>query len=291
MGFMVNAEKCLHAASLETTPKAGTGQPNVTGGLSFSPVSSSAFTLMDGAAWTSAFYAASIIEDSSAYDAERIAELLNKGVLISAKAHKSNSSKVQTVHIVDGGFVDSTGIVAQLQRQVRRIFVVYVVNRCLGKYNATNQCTNSTLATLFGVSAPTDPLDSLAGTQAQVFPSSLYEGVYANLTNQNLFARLTNVQVLRNDYLEVEPYVVDELIILSNAPSESFVDYIGSSADPDVRKNLDSHWPDRFSLSMNAYNANMLCLNQRYKLEQHSSTVKNFFARATDSNVGAAIMI
>merc|ERR1711939_1061079 len=92
-----------------------------------------------------------------------------------------------------------------------------------------------------------------------------------------LLVHLKGVPVLKNAYLEVEQYTLDELIIVSNHPVDAFLD---SFSDRRVRENLDPAWPDRFPVSMDVFNANMLCEFNRWKLQRHAAELRELFASA-----------
>merc|ERR1712039_346448 len=110
-----------------------------------------------------------------------------------------------------------------------------------------------------------------------------YAPFIANLTDSSqLLARLTNVQVKANSYLGVEAYELEELIMVSNARSDAFLD---SFEDPDVRTAVDPAWPDRIALSMDLFNANLMCEHQRWKLQQHRALVGEFFSSAPQASV------
>merc|ERR1719183_2029281 len=127
-------------------------------------------------------------------------------------------------------------------------------------------------------------MNSLAGPKlTQVFETALFDDVLSNLTNPSrLLARLRHVKVLSNSYLGVNSYTVDELMILSNARSEEFVD---SFKDPEVKKHLDPSWPDRLAVSMDEFNANMMCEYQWWKLGRHASDIASFFQNARDAEM------
>jgi len=268
----VDAAKYLHHATLAAATGNRQTAMTIQSGLTIDPSSGSNFSAADGAAYSTFFLASSLLQNSALYTAERALEAVNKGLLISAVAQPSN----KWVHLIDGGFIDSSGIVAQLQNAVRRIFAVYACNDCLLPADEKAQCQTASFAYLFGHEVKTDDINSLAGPKlTQVFDSSLYDEVMANLTNPDiLLARLRNVKVAKNEYLGINPYTIDEIMILSNAGSAQFVE---GFTDPVIKQHIAADWPDRMAISMDEFNANMLCEYERYKLAVHEAEIKAFF--------------
>mmetsp|Transcript_5574 Transcript_5574/g.16815 ORF Transcript_5574/g.16815 Transcript_5574/m.16815 type:complete len:98 (-) Transcript_5574:236-529(-) len=88
-------------------------------------------------------------------------------------------------------------------------------------------------------------------------------------------ARLRSVEVQANDFLGVEPYIVDDLVIVSNQRSEEFLDFF---SDPAIRQHVDPLWPNKFPVSMTNFDGNLLCQFQRWKLQKHADVVRDFFA-------------
>jgi hypothetical protein len=117
-GVMLEAAKYLHQAVYE----APSGDITIQNDVTLSSKSASGLGIIDAVTFSSAFYAAGIIESAVEYAAEVAAEAINKGVLIVGTASRGNSTKEKTVYLMDGGFVDTTGIVALLQRKVGKIF-------------------------------------------------------------------------------------------------------------------------------------------------------------------------
>jgi hypothetical protein len=224
-GVMLDAASSLRHASVEASVNATTGEQQLVFWAANVTLSSSQpnLTLLSAAAWSTAFYAAGIVESSTLYAAEQAAEALGKGTLISTKAHV-DARAAETVHLVDGGFVDSTGIVALLRKGIRRILLCYMNNDAL-RPSSEPQSELASFAYLFGIDLPTDTINSLAGPSLlHVFPSELYVPVMANLTDgSRLFARATSVPVLANAYLGIESYTLDELLIVSNGRSDEFL--------------------------------------------------------------------
>jgi hypothetical protein len=280
-GCMVDAKQSLRHVVATASAARGNGANitalNITGGV---VLAADAFPdgALIAAAWSSAFYAAAIVESRAAYEAERALETLDKGVLISANAV---GPAARTVHLLDGGLVDTTGAVALLQRRATRILLLYDNNDALAPAGAgdKNQSEAASLAYLFGVPTPTDTMNSLAGPElTQVFDAALWPSVYANLTDGSVLrARLTGVAVRPNAYLGVESFVVDELIILSNENSEAF---LSSFVDPAVRAHLSPEWPNRFPIGMSAFDANLLCEFERWKLARYRDEISSLLTSA-----------
>ena len=98
----------------------------------------------------------------------------------------------------------------------------------------------------------------------QVMPSHLYKPIIGNLTDPSrLFAHVRSIPVLRNVYLGIEPFVLEELLIISNARSAEF---LHSFADRRVAAAVSSQWPDRMPTGFGPLEANLLCQYQRWKL-------------------------
>ena len=118
---------------------------------------------------------------------------------------------------MDGGVVDTTGIVGLLQKQTDHIIAFYNNNIPLSELE-------SPIAYLFGVDVPTDLMNSILGpTLSQVFDSDLYLDVMSNMTNSKVgIAHLKDVSVLSNEVMGVESYVLKNLIIVSNIMNDGF---------------------------------------------------------------------
>jgi len=175
----------------------------------------------------------------------------------------------EEVYAMDGGVLDTTGIVPHLRDKVDKVVSLYNNNDAL-------EDLNSTFAYLFGVRGPiTDSMNSLEGPElAQVFPTELYADVIANLTDPSILrAHLTNVPVQANRYFGVGAYTLQHLYIISNHKSPDFLD---SFVDPAVvsGKGLLPGWPNNMTVSMDTYNANMLCLFSQWKIKKHVDELK-----------------
>ena len=111
-----------------------------------------------------------------------------------------------------------------------------------------------------------------------MFPSALFAPVLANLTNERtLYARLTGVPILRNDYVGVSAGRVDELLIFSNGRSREF---LRSFADSRIASVVSPEWPDRMPTGVPPLEANLLCQLQRWKLQRHEEALRQFFSAA-----------
>ena len=194
----------------------------------------SGFHRPDFVAMSSAFWAASIVENGDQ-------NKLFKSILMRANLISGGQT-----YLVDGGMVDTTGIAALLRRRTARIVSFYNNNDDLADLD-------SPYAYLFGVNTSTDTMNSMGGAQAtQVFSASLYPCLLANLTGTSVRAHLQNVPVLRNEMLGIEPYVLEELLVFSNQRSTSFLEEL---TDAEIVKRLASQWPSRMPLSMGALEA------------------------------------
>lgn len=71
-----------------------------------------------------------------------------------------------------------------------------------------------------------------------------------------------------------QPYVLDELLILSNSAPAGF---LASFKDPRIEASLSPLWPNRIPVTMSPLDANMLCWYERFKLEMHSDAIDTFF--------------
>lgn len=192
-----------------------------------------------------------------------------RGTLEKITAVSSSSNQSVALFALDGGMLDTTGIVTLLQRKTRRVLAFYNNNEGLAKLQ-------SPLGFLFGVNGSTDTQNSLAGPHfTQVFDPELFPAVIQNLTGPGVHARITNVSVRANAYLGVEPYQLDELVIFSNEKSEAF---LGQFTDPEIKAKLNKYWPSDMPISMGDLDANMLCEFQRWKFESHIDELDALFA-------------
>lgn len=216
-------------------------------------------TTLDAMSYSSAFWAATIVESQIQY-------ALMKSSLMSTEASGANDKKKE-FYLMDGGLVDTTGIVAHLQQGTSSIIAFYSNNEDL-----EDIC--SPLAYLFGDSSyNTDSMNHLEGpVLGQVFAdTSLFSDVLANLTNPSILrARLTSVTVMDNAYLGISGYTLDSLLIFSNQYSENFV---GSFEDEDIAENLDANFPNKFPVALPTLDANMLCMFNDYKVQMYKDEI------------------
>jgi hypothetical protein len=104
-----------------------------------------------------------------------------------------------------------------------------------------------------------------------------YAAVIANLTDgDNLLAVLNNVTVHANSYLGVKPYVLDQLIIISNQMSEAF---LSQFRDRKIRQSLQAskQWPNKYPAGMTTLDANALCVFQGWKVQKHADLLRSLF--------------
>jgi len=211
-------------------------------------------TVMQGSSFSSAFWAAAIVESKLDYG-------LLKRALIKRQLKRSDS-----YYILDGGIVDTTGIVNLLRQKTDTIVAFYNNNA------GSLKDLESPLAYLFGVLCKTDSQNSLQGPElAQVFPRSLYTKVKKNLTDTNvtganMMAQLHNIPVLGNKYFGVEPYYLKSLVIFSLEFSNDFL----QSLPPElhVRNNIGMEWPNKMPVGMSTLEANLLCVFAKWKLQK-----------------------
>ena len=207
--------------------------------------------------YTSAFWAAPLI------NAHRIAHLLS-GILLRSHQPTGFLSDETSSHgsrsvMLDGGVVDTTGLIGLLHQQTEQIVAFYNNNIPLSK-------VRSPIAYLFGVNATTDSMNSLLGPSvSQVFPLSLYHEVIANLTDPNNgVVHLRNMSVIPNQ-MGVEPYMIKTLVIFSNAQNNNFI-----LDDARIARSLSPSWPDNYIFSPPHLDSNLLCMLQDWKVRRHS---------------------
>ena len=314
-GVALGSNESLRHVRFRARRVRGGGAPEIDVGLARGgQLGGGPFTLLDGVAWSTSFWAASIVESGAAYAAELAAQRLGLGLLIRGDATlpaattaaaaaavspraaagpsadlpnaPRRTSASEKVYLGDGGFVDSSSVVALLRRRVGRIFLSYNNNDDLRPADRGPQSESASVAYLFGVPQPTDSMNSLPGPALlRVFDPSLYPAVIANLTDPTVMrARLTNVVVQENAYLDVPRYVLDELYILSNQrPADGFFE---SFADPAVRAHIDPRWPNRIPVGLSAFDANLLCQFGRWKLRRYDAELRAFFHPTTGGTGG-----
>mmetsp|Transcript_48421 Transcript_48421/g.135842 ORF Transcript_48421/g.135842 Transcript_48421/m.135842 type:complete len:451 (+) Transcript_48421:237-1589(+) len=214
---------------------------------------------LDAMSYSSAFWVASIVESSAQY-------LLLSNTLMSASAKKDGTEK--DFYWTDGGFVDTTGVVAHLQQQTSSIVTFYNNNDDLTELSAP-------WSFLFGVmGGGTDTMNHIEGpTLGQVFAdSSLWDDVYTNLTDGSILrATLSNVEILENSYLGTTAYTLDSLVIISNQYSDEFID---SFTDSQIKSKLDANFPNKFDVALPTLDANVLCMMQDYKVQTYADELK-----------------
>lgn len=226
-------------------------------------------TRLDAMAYSSSFWAAGIVESPMSYG-------LSRHALERATVEPDG----QQVYLMDGGILDTTGIVSHLQRR-RRVVVAFYTN------NDDLVALSSTVAYLFGVQVPTDSENSLEGPAlAQVFNASYFPDVMRNLTDPSLLrARLNSLPVLENSFLGVPEYTLDTLLIFSNQYSDAF---LGSFHDTRIAQRLKPDWPNKFPVGMPTLDANMLCIFQEWKVQVHVQELRSLFNRTRLDLVAAS---
>ena len=219
-------------------------------------------TDMDAVAASSSFWNADMITSSTNY-------YVFKGWLESYDVNHSSSSKV-SAYAMDAGVVDSTGMTTLLRNQVDSIVLFFNDNNDIREMNAS-------FAYLFGIdTSKTNSMNALPGPKnSQVFDSNLYESFMSNLTQDPVRAHLRNVSVMRNEYFGIEAYELKDLYVLSNQYSDSF---LNSFLDSDkVKSALNSKFPNKFSVGMETYDAQMLCLFNQWKIKEYGDEIMALF--------------
>eukprot|EP00930_Biecheleria_cincta_P062835 TRINITY_DN4828_c0_g1_i1.p1 TRINITY_DN4828_c0_g1~~TRINITY_DN4828_c0_g1_i1.p1 ORF type:complete len:412 (+),score=54.40 TRINITY_DN4828_c0_g1_i1:71-1306(+) len=206
--------------------------------------------ISDAVAASSAFWAARIVESPWATATSR-------GMLM----------EVGDRYLLDGGVVDTSGIVALLRRQVKNIVAFYNDNNDLSALNAS-------IAYLFGLGTVTNDMNSLQGPAlSQVFPTNLAFETLNNLTNPELLrAQLSPVPVVDNSYLGVRAYTLSSLLILSNQRSERF---LHSFQDASIEAHLSHEYPNQYKIGMAPLGANMLCAYNQWKVRRHENEIRH----------------
>lgn len=221
--------------------------------------------LIDALSYSSAFWASNVLTNN-------MLNLLFNDMLIKGSTSESD------VFIIDGGVIDTTGIIGLLKQRKERIGTSYIYCRlCTSKFwltirfssvvfynnNVPLSSVSSPIAYLFGVDVPTDAMNSLKGPiLSQVFPSSLYPAVIQNLTNPDSgVVQMNDVPIVQNQ-MGVEPYILSSLVIISNGNMNSF-----QYKDSSIHSQLDPKWPDQFTYGLPTLDANVLCAFNDYKVK------------------------
>jgi len=243
-GVMKNAESDLQVATADMS----TMSVSIPSGAKLVD----AVSTLEVMSYSSSFWVAGIVESKLEY-------ALGKGSLQSGETDDGTK-----VYFTDGGMIDTTGIVAQLQQRTEHIIAFYNNNDNL-------EALNSTIAYLFGVAVDTDSQNAVEGpTLDQVFDSSLYNATIANLTDPSILRAMhVSLAVRDNAYLGVKAYTVSTLMILSNQYSDDFLDTVDST----IKGKLSTKWPNSFPISMGTLDANMLCTMQGWKVQRYASEI------------------
>lgn len=219
---------------------------------------------LDSLSFSSAFWSAPIVSNRFAYALLKHMLIKRKRSLFEQHSEESScSSKPEekeksSVVILDGGVVDTTGIVGLLHKQADSMIIFYNNNIPLSQLQ-------SPISYLFGVETSTDSLNSLKGPAlSQIFPTHLYPEVFANLTDRNNgVALLNDIKILPNK-LGVQPYIVKSIVIFSNVYNIDF-----SFDDERITNNLSSDWPDSYSFFPPKLDANLLCSFSDWKVRRY----------------------
>lgn len=218
-------------------------------------------SILDALSYTSAFWAAPLLASP------KIPFTLFRNLLLRANHSTFEPGANGSVFMLDGGVVDTTGVIGLLQKQSQNIIAFYNNNAPLSE-------VLSPIAYLFGIEASTDSMNSLLGPSlSRVFPSGLYADTIANLTNPKIgMAHLREVNVLSNQIMGVEPHVIKNLVIFSNAKNDNFI-----LEDPRIMSQLSSSWPDRHLFSPPQLDANVLCIFNDWKVRNYRKVLDLVF--------------
>jgi hypothetical protein len=229
---------------------------------------------IDALSFSSSFWASNVLTNNMMN--LLFNNMLNKGM--TSEFIQSNMTKESNAVMMDGGVVDTTGIIGLLKQQkdhisesmpfkVPEVLIPLTFFICVKVVFYNNNVPLATLSSpishLFGVDAATDSMNSLKGPElTQVFPSALYPAVIRNLTDPSVgMARLEDVIIVQNQ-MGVTPYRLSSLIIISNGRLDNF-----EFKDKRVHDQLDPKWPDQFSYGIPVLDANALCALNDYKVK------------------------
>lgn len=205
------------------------------------------------AAWSSAFWAAPLVESELQYD-------------LFGSALSRYDSDAGSVVALDGGMVDTTGVPALLRRRVASIVLFYDNN------NGGLLTQPAALSFLFGVNEPTDSMNVVEGAGlAQVFDAALWPAALRNLTSGPRIATFESVTVEENAYLGVGAYVLDSLVVIGLERDEGF---LAAFEDPAVAAHVPGDWPNDIPVSMDPFAANLLCAHAHYRVASHAAALK-----------------
>lgn len=224
-------------------------------------------SVLEALSYTSAFWAALLVT------ANTISYKLFGNLLLRANSSTCFNSTEKTASneklILDGGVIDTTGLVGLLQQQTENIIAFYNNNVPLSQIT-------SPIAYLFGVDTATNSMNGLLGpSMSQVFPSVLYPEVIANLTNPKVgMAHLRGIHVLPNRIMGVEPYIIGSFIVFSNAKNDNFI-----LEDEMTRSQLSPSWPDRYLFTPPRLDANVLCMFSDWKVRNYHEELDPILGR------------
>mmetsp|Transcript_30723 Transcript_30723/g.67283 ORF Transcript_30723/g.67283 Transcript_30723/m.67283 type:complete len:224 (-) Transcript_30723:284-955(-) len=207
-------------------------------------------------AQASSFWVGGIVDSKIGY-------ILGKGLL------PRLSAPHEAFVAIDGGTADTFGLYPLLRRKLSRV-VAFVDD------TADLNTKPGSLGFLFGAAGRTTRLAMWQGpTLAQVFPSELWPAVLSNLTGaERPFAYLRNVPVLQNDFLGVESYRLESLLLITMQRSEAFLAEF-DRVDPQLRQRLHAGWPQQLPvLGLSALDTNALCVYAGWSVVQHQELIR-----------------
>mmetsp|Transcript_11524 Transcript_11524/g.24618 ORF Transcript_11524/g.24618 Transcript_11524/m.24618 type:complete len:308 (+) Transcript_11524:2904-3827(+) len=224
-------------------------------------------SVLEALSYTSAFWAVLLVT-GNAISYKLFGNLLlraNSSLFFNPTEKTASNEKL----ILDGGVIDTTGLIGLLQHQKENIILFYNNNVPLSQIQ-------SPIAYLFGVDTATDSMNGLLGPSlSQVFPSVLYPEVIANLTNPKVgIAHLRGIHVLPNRIMGVEPYIIGSFVVFSNAKNDNFV-----LEDEMTSSQLSPSWPDRYMFAPPRLDANVLCMFSDWKVRNYREELDPILGR------------
>lgn len=213
---------------------------------------------LDAVAWSTSFWAASILESPALF------ALAGRLVPRAPKPHDD-------FILVDGGTIDSTAIAALLRRSPPPSRIVAFYEDAVDV-----RAVSAQLGYVFGVQNVTTDLAMWEGPAlGQLFPAEHWPAVLANLSDPKVaFASLRDVPVLGNAYLGVPGgHVLEELLVVAVQQGEAFLEEM-DAVDPRVRRGLHAGWPEAMPLlGMSPLDANALCMYAGWSVHRHREPI------------------